>query len=64
MPNSRLPLSTHIRCAVEALPFEAPTLSAVAVSARSRADFASALEACIARSGNVKLIEAKALPQV
>ena len=61
------PLSVRMRAAIEALPFEAPKLSAVAVSSMSGADFAERLERAIARSGvNVsRTIDAKAvaLPQ-
>ena len=59
------PLSVRMRAAIEALPFEAPKLSAVAVSSMSGA--AERLERAIARSGvNVsRTIDAKAvaLPQ-
>jgi hypothetical protein len=48
---------------VEALPFEAPKLSAVAVTSMSGEDFAARLDRCLARSARARLIEAKALPQ-
>lgn len=57
------PLSVRIRCATEALPYENPKLSAVAVASMSGNEFAQRLERAIARSGRVGLIEAKALPQ-
>jgi hypothetical protein len=49
----------RIRCAVEALPFEAPKLSAVAVAQLTGKDFAAALDRAIARSSG-KMIETKA----
>jgi hypothetical protein len=51
-----VPLSVRIRCAVEALPFESPKLSATAVLTSE--DFADRLEKAIARSG-VKMVAAK-----
>ena len=56
------PLSVRIKCAVEALPYETPKLSATAIL--SDEDFASRLERAILRSG-VKAIDAEAvaLPQ-
>jgi hypothetical protein len=53
------PLHTRIRCAVEALPYENPKLSAMAVTSLNGNDFARALDRAIMRSG--KLIEAKAI---
>lgn len=54
------PLPTRIRCAVEALPFESPKLSATAVLHAD--DFAARLERAIARSGRGPLlIEAEAI---
>lgn len=59
--DPRQPLPTRIRCAVEALPFESPKLSATAVLFRD--DFATRLERAIARSGKAPLlIEAKPVP--
>ena len=43
--------STRIRCAVEALPYENPRVSAVAVTHMNDNDFATALERAIIRSG-------------
>jgi hypothetical protein len=54
--NPLQPLSVRIRCAVEALPFESPKLSATTVLTAE--DFAERLEKAIARSG-VKMIDAK-----
>lgn len=54
--NPLQPLPVRIRCAVEALPFESPKLSATAVLTAE--DFADRLEKAIARSG-VKMIDAK-----
>ncbi len=47
--NPLQPLPVRIRCAVEALPFESPKLSATAVL--TSGDFAERLERAIARSG-------------
>jgi hypothetical protein len=57
-----VPLSVRIKCAVEALPYETPKLSATAIL--SDEDFAQRLERAILRSG-VKTIDAEAvaLPQ-
>jgi hypothetical protein len=57
--NKLVPLPVRIRCAVEALPYENPKLSAVAVASMSGNDFAMRLDRAILRSG--KLIEAKAI---
>jgi hypothetical protein len=56
--DQRQPLPVRIRCATEALPYENPKLSAVAVRYMSADSFAARLDKAIARSG-VKLIEAK-----
>jgi hypothetical protein len=58
--DTRLPLTTRIHRAVEALPFEAPKLSAVAVTSMRGEDFAARLDRCLARSARAMLIEAKA----
>lgn len=57
--DRQMPLRVRMRAAIEALPFEVPKLSAVAVASMNGNDFASRLERAIARSG-VKMIEAKA----
>jgi len=44
------PDSMRIRCAVEALPYENPRVSAVAVSHMNDQDFATALDRAIERS--------------
>jgi hypothetical protein len=56
----QLPLPVRMRAASEALPYENPKLSAVAVAQLTGADFASALDRAISRSRPV-LIEAKAV---
>ena len=48
--NKRQPLNVRVRCAIEALPFENPKVSAVAISHMNGQDFASALERAIERS--------------
>jgi hypothetical protein len=57
--DKQVPLHTRIRCASEALPYEAPRLSAMAVTSLTANDFAAALDRAIMRSG--KLVEAKAI---
>lgn len=47
----RHPLAVRLRAAIEALRFEHPKLSAVAMGYMSRVDFASRLEQAIERSG-------------
>ena len=63
--NPLQPLQVRIRCAVEALPFESPKLSATAILTCE--DFGDRLEQAIARSGvkASRTIDAKAvaLPQ-
>jgi hypothetical protein len=57
--NPMQPLPVRIRCAVEALPYENPKLSAVTVASMTGNEFAMRLDRAIMRSG--KLIEAKAV---
>jgi hypothetical protein len=59
--DQRLPLPVRMRAASEALPYENPKLSAVAVASISGAEFAVRLDRAIVRSA--KLIEAKAEQQ-
>ncbi len=52
----------QMRAAIEALPFEAPKLTAVALASMTAQDFASRLERCLQRSNGArvpKLIELK-----
>ena len=49
--DQRQPLPVRIRCAAEALPYENPKLSAMAVTSLSANDFAASLDRAIARSG-------------
>jgi hypothetical protein len=58
--NPQVPLPTRIRCAVEALPYENPKLSAIAVASLTGNEFAMRLDRAIMRSA--KLIEAKVEP--
>ena len=55
--NPALPLSTRMRAAIAALPFETPKLAVTAIGPMSEG-FAMQLEKAIARSG--KVIEAQA----
>ena len=56
------PLPVRIRCAAEALPYENPKLSAVAVGYMSADSFAARLDRAIARSGKGPvMIEAKVI---
>lgn len=48
--DKQVPLHTRIRCASEALPYENPRLSAMAVTSLNANDFARALDRAIARS--------------
>jgi hypothetical protein len=60
--DQRQPLPVRIRCAAEALPYENPKLSAVAVGYMSADNFAARLDRAIARSGKGPvMIEAKAI---
>ncbi len=51
----------QMRAAIEALPYENPKLSAMALTSMSSQDFASRLDRAIARSNGARLIEAKAI---
>jgi hypothetical protein len=57
--DQRVPLPVRMRAATEALPYENPKLSAIAVASMTGNEFAARLERAIMRSG--KLIEAKAV---
>jgi hypothetical protein len=48
--DKKRPLNVRVRCAIEALPFENPKVSAVAISHMTGNDFASALDRAIERS--------------
>jgi hypothetical protein len=54
--DAKQPMTRRLRAAIEALPFEAPKLSAVAVGHMRGQDFAALLEKAIARSGKSKEI--------
>ena len=59
--NKEQPLNVRVRCAIEALPFENPKVSAVAVSHMNGQDFASALERAIQRSKSPLALNAPAV---
>jgi hypothetical protein len=62
--DPQVPLPVRIRCAAEALPYENPKLSAVALASMDANDFAAKLDRAIARSGKAPLlIEARAEPE-
>jgi hypothetical protein len=51
------PLSMRVRCAIEALPYENPKLTAIAVG-QFGSSFAAMLDLAIERSRSMRLIEA------
>jgi hypothetical protein len=53
----------RVRCAVEALPYENPKLSAIASTILDGASFAALLERAIERSREAKLVEAEPVPK-
>jgi ParB-like chromosome segregation protein Spo0J len=55
--------SGRMRAAIEALPFETPRVSAVAVGYLTGADFATRLERAVEASNRAKLIEGRVLPE-
>jgi hypothetical protein len=57
--NRHVPLSVRIRCAIEALPFESPKLSATAVLTSE--DFAERVKRAIARSEMAPKVSAVAV---
>ena len=59
--NPMEPTSVRIRCAVEALPYENPRLSAVAVGRLTGEDFASRLDRAVDASNRAKLIESQVI---
>ena len=56
------PIAIRMRAAIEAMPFETPRVSAVAVGYLTGSDFASRLERAIERSNRAKLIELRPEP--
>ena len=48
--DRKQPLNVRVRCAIEALPFEVPKLSATAIATMDGQSFAEALDRCIERS--------------
>ncbi len=61
--NPRQPISQRMRAAIEALPYEAPKLSAVAVGYITGEDFASRLERALQRSNGARLIEGRVIDE-
>jgi hypothetical protein len=53
--------STRIRAAVEALPYENPRLSAIAVGRLTGEDFATRLDQAVEASNRAKLIEGRVI---
>jgi hypothetical protein len=51
----------QMRAAIESLPYEAPKLSAMAITSMTGNDFARALDRCIERSNRAKVIEGRAI---
>jgi hypothetical protein len=56
------PLNVRVRCAIEALPFEVPKLSATAIATMDGKTFAEALERCIERSQSPPLLNGPTEP--
>src|SRR5262249_52267503 len=48
--DKKQPLNVRVRCAIEALQYEVPKLSATAIATLDGKTFAAALERCIERS--------------
>jgi hypothetical protein len=51
----------QMRAAIESLPFEAPKLTAIALSSMTAQDFASRLDRAVERSEKARLIEGKVI---
>ena len=63
--DKKQPLNVRVRCAIEALPFETPKLSATAITSMNGNSFAEALERAIARSNSpVPLLNGPAPPEL
>jgi hypothetical protein len=64
--NEELPLSVRLRAAVEAAPYEHPTLTAVSVGYHDGNTFAERLDRCIERTEKAKfpkLIEGRVIDE-
>jgi hypothetical protein len=59
--NEQLPLSVRLSAATEALPFEHPRMSAVAVGYLTANDFATRLDRALEASNRAKLIEGRVI---
>jgi hypothetical protein len=62
--DKQQPLNVRVRCAIEALPFEVPKLSATAIATMDGQTFAEALDRCIARSQGPLLLNGPAPPEL
>jgi hypothetical protein len=58
--DKKQPLNVRVRCAIEALPFEVPKLSATAITTMNGNSFAEALERAINRSNGPLLLNGPA----
>ena len=54
--DKKQPLNVRVRCAIEALPFEVPKLSATAITSMDEKSFAAQLERCIERSKSLPML--------
>jgi len=59
--SPRQPMSRRMRAAIEALPFETPKLTAVAVGQLHGEDFYARLERALQRSNGARLIEGRVI---
>jgi hypothetical protein len=57
--DKKQPLNVRVRCAIEALQYEVPRLSATAIATLDGKSFAEALERCIERSKGPLLLNGR-----
>ena len=62
--DKKQPLNVRVRCAIEALPFEVPKLSATAIATMDGQSFAEALDRAISRSKQPALLNGPAPPEL